>query len=119
MVMVPVAVTQTPLPVTFTPSPIILTSPCVEKIFIGEEELIPTLPLVRIVNMEAAAALELTTTKGFSVPLPRTANLAIGVVVLTPTLPLARTVKILEVCAESTLNTDEVAVDEAKTESAP
>ena len=94
--------------------------PCTAKEAIGEEEFMPTLPLVRTVNMEPAAAVLVTIEKGFSVPAPCTVNLAAGVLVPIPTLPFAKTFNIFDVCAESTLNIEDVApVEEAYTESEP
>ena len=94
--------------------------PCTPKVSIGVLELIPTLPLVRMVSMEVAAALEETIEKGFSVPLPWIVNLAARVEVPMPTLPFAKTLNILFVCAEEISKIDEVApVEDANTDNAP
>ena len=94
--------------------------PCTAKVSIGEDELIPTLPFVRTVNIEPAPAVEVTIEKGFSVPAPCTNNLAKGVEVPIPTLPFAKTLNMFAVWAESILNMEEVApVDEANTDRAP
>ncbi len=94
--------------------------PWTAKLAMGEEVLIPTLPLVRTVNIESAAAVEDTIEKGFSVPAPCTNNLANGVEVPIPTLPLAKALKMFAVWMEETSKMEEVApVDEANTDSAP
>ncbi len=51
----------------------------------GVEEFMPTLPLVRTVNIEEAAAVEDTIEKGSAVPVPWIVNFAAGVVVPMPT----------------------------------
>ena len=59
--------------------------PCTAKVSIGEDELMPTLPLVRTVSKEPAAAVEVTIENGLAVPSPCMVSFAAGVVVPMPT----------------------------------
>ena len=92
--------------------------PATTNIDDGVEELMPTLPFVKTVSIEAPV--DETMENGFAVPSPCTNNLANGVDVPTPTLPFAKTLNIFAVCAESILNMEEVApVEDANTDKEP